>query len=83
MQRVDRVVKEFDRFDEFTWFYFVWCKEKRAVMSIRDSEFNQLRQMMNMNDKFDSKFELNEKKEKNKKKDNNSIKKFKWNNALL
>jgi hypothetical protein len=37
-------------------------------MSIRDSRFNQLRQVMNMNDKFDSKFKLNEKKRKKQKK---------------
>jgi hypothetical protein len=37
-------------------------------MSTRDSEFNQFRQMMNMNDKSDSKFKLNEKKRKKKKK---------------
>ncbi len=36
-------------------------------MSTRDSEFNQLRQVMNMNDKFDSKFELNEEKRKKQK----------------
>jgi hypothetical protein len=37
-------------------------------MSTRDSEFNQLRQIMNIDDKFDSKFEVNEqKKEKQKK----------------
>jgi hypothetical protein len=60
MQRADRVAKEFDRFDEFIWFYFVWCKEERVAMSTRDSEFNQLRQIMNIDDKSDSKFEVNE-----------------------
>ncbi len=37
-------------------------------MSIRDSKLNQLRQMMNMNDKSDSKFELNEEKREKQKK---------------
>jgi hypothetical protein len=37
-------------------------------MSTRDSEFNQLRQIMNIDDKSDSKFEVDEqKKEKQKK----------------
>jgi superfamily II DNA/RNA helicase len=69
MQRADRVVRKFDRLDEFIWFHLVWCKKERAVMSIRDSKLNQFRQVMNMNDKSDSKFELDEeKKEKQKKK---------------
>jgi hypothetical protein len=69
MQRVDRVAKKSNRLDEFIWFYLVWCKEKRAATSTRDSKFNQLRQIMNINDKFDSKFESNEqKREKQKKK---------------
>jgi hypothetical protein len=69
MQRIDRVAKKSNRLDEFIWFHFVWCKEKRAATSTRDSKFNQLRQIMNINDKFDSKFELNEqKREKQKKK---------------
>jgi hypothetical protein len=36
-------------------------------MSIQNSKFNQLRQIMNINDKFDSKFELNEQKKRKKK----------------
>jgi hypothetical protein len=83
MQRADRVVRKFDRLDEFIWFHFVWCKEEKVVMSARDSKLNQLRQVMNMNDKFDSKFELNEEKREKQKKNNNLIKKFKWNSALL
>jgi superfamily II DNA helicase RecQ len=43
MQRVDRVVRKSDCLDEFIWFHLVWCKEEKAVMSTRDSEFNQLR----------------------------------------
>ncbi len=68
MQRVNRVVRESDRLDEFIWFHLVWCKEERAVMSARDSKLSQLRQMMNMNDKSNLKFELNEEKEKKQKK---------------
>jgi hypothetical protein len=83
MQRADRVVKEFDRFDEFIWFHFVWCKKEKVVMSIRDSKLSQFRQVMNINDTSDSKFELNEKKKKNEKKDNNLIKKLKLNSAFL
>jgi hypothetical protein len=37
-------------------------------MSARDSKLNQLRQVMNMNNKSDSKFELNEEKRKKQKK---------------
>ncbi len=37
-------------------------------MSIRDSKFSQFRQVMNMNDKSDSKFELNEEKREKQKK---------------
>jgi hypothetical protein len=37
-------------------------------MSTRDSELSQLRQVMNMNDKFDSEFELDEKKREEQKK---------------
>jgi hypothetical protein len=37
-------------------------------MSTRDSELNQLRQVMNMNDKSDSEFELDEKKKEEQKK---------------
>jgi hypothetical protein len=37
-------------------------------MSARDSKLSQLRQMMNMNDKSNLKFELNEEKEKKQKK---------------
>jgi superfamily II DNA/RNA helicase len=28
MQRIDRVAKKLNRFDEFIWFHFVWCKKK-------------------------------------------------------
>ncbi len=82
MQRADRVAKESNRFDEFIWFHFVWCKEKRVATSTRDLKFNQLRQIMNINDKFNSKFELNEQKKRNKRKNNNSTKKFRWSNVL-
>jgi mevalonate kinase len=68
MQRVDRVAKEFDRLDEFIWFHFVWCKEERIAMSTRNSEFNQLRQIMNIDDKSDSKFEIDEQKREKQKK---------------
>jgi hypothetical protein len=69
MQRIDRIAKKSNRLDEFIWFHLVWCKEKRAATSTWDSRFSQLRQIMNINDKFDSKFELNEqKREKQKKK---------------
>ncbi len=81
MQRIDRVAKKLNRFDEFIWFHFVWCKEERAATSTRNSKFNQWRQIMNINDKFDSKFELNEQK-KSKRRNNNSTKKLKWNNVL-
>jgi hypothetical protein len=37
-------------------------------MSIRNSKFNQLRQIMNINDKFNSKFEVNEQKREKQKK---------------
>ncbi len=37
-------------------------------MSARDSKLSQLRKMMNMNDKSNLKFELNEEKEKKQKK---------------
>jgi superfamily II DNA or RNA helicase len=40
MQRADRVARKFDRFDEFIWFHFVWCKKKEIAMSTRNSEFN-------------------------------------------
>ncbi len=81
MQRADRVAKKLNRFNEFIWFHFVWCKKERVATSIRNSKFNQLRQIMNINDKFDSKFELNEQKREKQKK-NNSTKKFKWSNVL-
>jgi superfamily II DNA or RNA helicase len=68
MQRADRVAKKFDCLDEFIWFHLVWCKEERIAMSIRNSEFNQLRQIMNIDDKSDSKFEINEQKREKQKK---------------
>ncbi len=69
MQRIDHVAKKLNCLDEFIWFHLVWCKEERVATLIRDLKFNQLRQIMNINDKFDSKIELNEqKKEKQKKK---------------
>jgi hypothetical protein len=37
-------------------------------MSVRDSKLSQLRQVMNMNDKSDSKFELDEEKREKQKK---------------
>jgi hypothetical protein len=43
-------------------------QKKKVAMSIRDSEFSQLRQIMNIDDKSDSKFEVNEQKRKKQKK---------------
>jgi hypothetical protein len=40
MQRVDRVAKKLNRFDEFIWFYLVWSKEKRVATSTWDSKFS-------------------------------------------
>jgi hypothetical protein len=68
MQQIDRVAKKFNHLDEFIWFHLVWCKKKRIAMSTRDSEFSQLRQIMNVDDKFNSKFEIDEQKEKKQKK---------------
>ncbi len=47
---------------------FRMMQKKKVAMSIRDSEFSQLRQIMNIDDKSDSKFEVNEQKRKKQKK---------------
>jgi hypothetical protein len=52
-------------------------------MSTRDSKFNQLRQIMNMNDKFESKFELDEKKKEKQKKRQQLNKKTQMNQHVL